>query len=476
MALTKVTYAMIDKAPVNVYDYGAAGDNATDDSAAFQAAITQCESTGQPLYIPEGQFVFDSQLTVSERFDIFCAKTAMMRWTSSVEAECGILFDFETSGNNQLCEINLPSLFSSAINSSFQIPGYGPSTYTYNLSSRAGNGITLKGGNRIDLNVHYLTGWESGILVQSTPTATVANVNINVNTADFNVKGIAVFSPTSSSDLVQALSYTVNTSWAKYPIFISTSNLSCIASEFTVTGQAITNETGGCIIYHAGTASNALDTCQFNVNWAFAGYGLDSTTGVSTSLICPFIGGDGSSNGSTTDGNSPDVAYFKGNYCQLSVGPVMGVGGGVAGASPVPEAGDTIRVRDAGLYNLIRMKNTDNIANTPIAVTATVGEANYNGGVGGAQYSNKVYCTASVPILAALNGTTFYMYHQCISADQTKPIKTYPKDSSLIAKDLQMFAATDTGTNNRQIKIEVYNMSTTTPTAATTINFWVELP
>ena len=121
MALTKVTYAMIDKAPVNVYDYGAVGDNSTDDSAAFQAAISQCESTGQPLYIPEGQYVFGSQLVVSERFDISCAKTAIMRWTS--QSDCGILFDFETSGNNQLCEINLPSLLSAGTNSSFQIPG-----------------------------------------------------------------------------------------------------------------------------------------------------------------------------------------------------------------------------------------------------------------------------------------------------------------------------------------------------------------
>lgn len=474
MALTKVTYAMIDKAPVNVYDYGAVGDNLTDDSAAFQAAITQCESTGQPLYIPEGQFVFDSQLTVSERFDIFCAKTAMMRWTS--QSDCGILFDFETSGNNQLCEINLPSLYSAGINSSFEIPGYGPSTYTYDLNARYGNGVTLKGGNRINLSVHYLSGWHSAILVQSTPTAGVLNVNINVNTSDFNVKGIAVYADTVSSDGIQALDYTINTCWAKYPIFIDTTYQFVIASQFKITGQAFTNETGGCIIYQAGT-SGYLDTCQFDVNFALAGWALDSTTGVSTSLICPFIGGDGASNGVTTDGNSPDVGYFKGSYCQLSVGPVMGVGGaGVAGASPVPVAGDTIRVRDAGQYNLIRMKNTDNIANTPIPVTATVGEANYNGGVGGAQYSNKVYCTASVPILAALNGTTFYMYHQCISADQTKPIKVYPQDSSLITKDLQMFAATDTGTNNRQIKIEVYNMSTTTPTTATTINFWVELP
>lgn len=477
MALTKATYAMIQKAPVNVYDYGATGDNTTDDYAAFQAAIDYCETSGTTLYIPNGRYVLSDQLIVSSRFDIICDKTALMRWTSAVEAECGIVFDFVTAGTNQLCNIELPSLFSSAINSSFQIPGYGPSTYTYDLTSRAGNGVTLKGGNRVNLNVYYLAGWTSAIAVKSTPTIPVANININVNTSDFNVKGIAVFSDTGSSDLIQSLVYTINTCWAKYPIFIDTTNLSCIASKFSITGQAITNETGGCIIYQAGAASNSLDTCAFDINWAFAGYGLDSTTGVSSSLICPFIGGDGSSNGSTTDGNSPDVAYFKGKYCELKVGPVMGVGGtALAGGSPIPAAGDTIRVRDAGTFNLIRMKNTDNIASTPIAVTDTAGEANYNGGVGGAQYSNKVYCSASLPIIPTLNGVTFYLYHQCVSADELKPIKVYSRDSSLIAKNLQMFATTDSNTNNRQIKIEVYNMSAVDPTTVGTINFWLELP
>ena len=48
MALTKVTYSMIQGAVANVLDYGAKGDGVTDDTAAFNAAI----ATGKKVYVP----------------------------------------------------------------------------------------------------------------------------------------------------------------------------------------------------------------------------------------------------------------------------------------------------------------------------------------------------------------------------------------------------------------------------------------
>lgn len=59
MSLTKATYSMIYGAPLNVRDYGAVGDGATDDSAALNAAATALQS-GQSLYFPAGVYIVDT--------------------------------------------------------------------------------------------------------------------------------------------------------------------------------------------------------------------------------------------------------------------------------------------------------------------------------------------------------------------------------------------------------------------------------
>lgn len=62
MSLTKVSYSMIEGAPVNVRDFGAVGDGVTDDSAAIQAAIDFCQLSRRSLYFGYGIFAFDTTL------------------------------------------------------------------------------------------------------------------------------------------------------------------------------------------------------------------------------------------------------------------------------------------------------------------------------------------------------------------------------------------------------------------------------
>jgi len=64
MALTKVSFSMITGAMVNVLDYGAKGDGATNDTAAFQAAAVAANNgivagagPGGTVYVPRGTYM-----------------------------------------------------------------------------------------------------------------------------------------------------------------------------------------------------------------------------------------------------------------------------------------------------------------------------------------------------------------------------------------------------------------------------------
>lgn len=64
MSLTKTTFSMIASAPVNVRDMGAVGDGKTDDSSAFQAAIDMAIATTGEVFVPAGEYVLDSTVTI----------------------------------------------------------------------------------------------------------------------------------------------------------------------------------------------------------------------------------------------------------------------------------------------------------------------------------------------------------------------------------------------------------------------------
>ena len=66
MSLTKLSYAMIQGAPVNVLDFGAVGDGVTDDTAAVQAFFDACQN-GRG-YMPSGIYKITSALNLYPQY------------------------------------------------------------------------------------------------------------------------------------------------------------------------------------------------------------------------------------------------------------------------------------------------------------------------------------------------------------------------------------------------------------------------
>ena len=69
MFLTKVTYSMVNGAPLNVLDYGAhsitdAGYSTFDSTDAFKAGIADCVVKGQVLFIPAGRYLITDTLNI----------------------------------------------------------------------------------------------------------------------------------------------------------------------------------------------------------------------------------------------------------------------------------------------------------------------------------------------------------------------------------------------------------------------------
>ena len=64
MSLTKVSYSLINGAPINVLDYGAVGNGTTDSTAAIQLAINAAAVNNQLLYFPTGTYLVTDTLTI----------------------------------------------------------------------------------------------------------------------------------------------------------------------------------------------------------------------------------------------------------------------------------------------------------------------------------------------------------------------------------------------------------------------------
>lgn len=460
--------------PVTPQDHGAKADNAADDSAAIQTAINTAQSEGRSLAIPRGTYAIGARLVITAPIDIYADAGASFRFTNP--SSSGILLDFRKSVNGGvggLVRIQLPALYSSGVDSRLNYPGYPAS---WSTSGRSGNGVTLWAGSRYTVFVPYMLGWANDVLFQATnsgPNGGQApqNIDFTLNTADLSTGGIVFDSGPAAAGQITAINVVVNTLFAKVPVHFITTNGSTsaiIQSSVRITGQAFTEEAGGSCVYLQGTK---LNTSKIDINWCWAGYNSDAPLGTAASLVLPYIAGDQASHGTSTDGNLA-LGYFGGSYNEIDVGSAAPTLAGYG--SSYATAGQAIRVKDVGENNRIRIKYLDQPPNVAVALSTMRGEAHYNGGIGGAALSKRVYVSASVPTLAPGAIATFWLYHALLSAGTVRSIAIEPLDTRLQLSGLSYGAGDNTAANNREIEIKFKNLTGSAISGAT-YHFWVEV-
>jgi len=135
MALTKVTFSMIDGGIVNAQDFGAIGNGVVDDGPAIQLAIDSM-SNGQTLYIPSTS-------------DYYRINATNLSSAILVDKEITIILDGELRGTTSINQANPPYVMYVTANN-VVIKGYGTFQGNGTIVQNEGTGVNRPGLLRID--------------------------------------------------------------------------------------------------------------------------------------------------------------------------------------------------------------------------------------------------------------------------------------------------------------------------------------
>ena len=143
MSLTKVSYSMIKGECANVLDFGAVGDGVTDNTVAFQTAITQSAAAKTTLYIPSGTYICGT-LTIAANMKLIGENSHSTIIKAKNGLNAGLLVSSGVE-NNYVYIQGLTFDGNSANNTSgntITIVGAQPTLIDVNVYNSAGTGIT----------------------------------------------------------------------------------------------------------------------------------------------------------------------------------------------------------------------------------------------------------------------------------------------------------------------------------------------
>lgn len=195
MSLTKVTYSMIDGAPIYAKDYGAVGNGVTDDTAAIQAALTAAAGNTLVLEV-NATYKCTSELSILGT--IIGNGATLVFYSSAIEhllyqdAE-GSLYDFTIDGTNvDSCQYGL------FVNTEFdqkQVCNYriNIKNISNNNNTQGANGATFfrsssssrtAGDFDISINVDNVTATANGTEGDNAGAAAGISLGVNASGTD----------------------------------------------------------------------------------------------------------------------------------------------------------------------------------------------------------------------------------------------------------------------------------------------------
>jgi hypothetical protein len=172
MALTKVSFSMIDGAVVNALDYGADDSGSSDSSAAIQSALSYATANNQALYLPSGTYLVNTAIVLTQpAFPVVifgAGKTTVIKTTATVN---GVI---TVQGTDP--DVDVSRFFQGVFISNLRLNG--PERYG---GSRAGTGIYTYGCQGVHLDQVFVYGFDNGVRLRNTDLANVTRCQFQVN-------------------------------------------------------------------------------------------------------------------------------------------------------------------------------------------------------------------------------------------------------------------------------------------------------
>jgi hypothetical protein len=174
MGLTKVSYAMINGAPINVLDYGVTGDGSTDDTTAIQSALTACDAAGGGVvYFPTGTYKITStiDLTGFENVTIQGENVNSTRFAPTITDNN--YFTFTNAKQCKICSVSIiPTVTQTTGSAVYFSNGYNLTVSDVIIGYGVRRGISLLGGADqfiYTIENFIISNCATGIYIDDTP-------------------------------------------------------------------------------------------------------------------------------------------------------------------------------------------------------------------------------------------------------------------------------------------------------------------